>query len=87
MNISLTPEIDAWVAGKVKSGMYKSSSEVVQASLRLLREREEQRQEMVEDLRHELLTGVRQLDAGKSTNFNAEHVSSLKKYARQKLGV
>jgi len=87
MNISLTPEIDSWVAAKVKSGMYKSSSEVVRASLRLLREREEQRQAMVEDLRHELLTGVHQLDAGKSTNFDAEHVSSLKESARQKLGV
>lgn len=87
MNISLTPEIDAWVAEKVKSGMYKSSSEVVRASLRLLREQEEQRQAMVVDLRHELLTGIRQLDAGKSTNFDAEYVSSVKKCARQKFGV
>lgn len=87
MNISLTPEIDSWVAEKVKSGMYKSSSEVVREGLRLLREREEQRQAMVEDLRHELLIGVHQLDAGKSTNFDAEQVVLLKARARRKLGV
>ncbi|MEN8258423.1 MAG: hypothetical protein ABFS09_11235, partial [Thermodesulfobacteriota bacterium] len=29
MNVSLTPEMDKWISGKVKSGQYKSSSEVV----------------------------------------------------------
>jgi len=87
MNISLTPEIDSWVAEKVKSGMYKSSSEVIREGLRLLREREEQRQAMVEYLRHELLIGLRQLDAGKSSPFDGEQVARIKTDARRKLGV
>lgn len=86
MNISLTPEIDAWVAEKVKSGMYKSSSEVIREGLRLLREREVQRLAMVEDLRHELLVGVRQLDAGNAVPFDADQLSRIKQNARQRFG-
>jgi antitoxin ParD1/3/4 len=41
-NIDLTPELDRFVATKVKSGRYESASEVVRAGLRNL-EREEQK--------------------------------------------
>lgn len=40
MNVSLTPELERFVAEKVASGRYRSASEVVRAALRLL-EREE----------------------------------------------
>ena len=40
-NIDLTPELDRFVATKIKSGRYESASEVVRAGLRNL-EREEQ---------------------------------------------
>jgi antitoxin ParD1/3/4 len=39
--VSLTPELDRFVATKVKSGRYEDASEVVRAGLRTL-EREEQ---------------------------------------------
>ncbi|MGO8758319.1 MAG: type II toxin-antitoxin system ParD family antitoxin [Terracidiphilus sp.] len=35
MNVSLTPELDKFVAGKVESGLYTSASEVVREALRL----------------------------------------------------
>lgn len=44
-NISLTPEIDAFIAGRLASGRFNSASEVVRAALRLLEE-EERRREM-----------------------------------------
>ena len=44
-NISLTPEIDAFVAGQVASGRFTSASEVVRAALRLLLEEEERRRQ------------------------------------------
>jgi antitoxin ParD1/3/4 len=36
LNVSLTPELDRFVAEKVASGRYQSASEVVRAALRLL---------------------------------------------------
>ena len=43
-NVSLTPEIEAFIAGRVASGRFRSASEVVRAALRLLEE-DERRQE------------------------------------------
>jgi antitoxin ParD1/3/4 len=40
MNVSLTPELAAFVQGRVASGLYGSASEVVRAALRLLEEDE-----------------------------------------------
>lgn len=40
MNVSLTPELDRFIAAKVEEGTYASQSEVVRAGLRLLLERE-----------------------------------------------
>jgi len=36
-NISLTPELEAFVDSQVASGQYKTASEVIRAGLRLLR--------------------------------------------------
>ena len=43
-NVSLTPEIEAFVAGRVASGRFRSASEVVRAALRLLEEDERRRE-------------------------------------------
>ena len=36
MNVSLTPKLDSFVGQQVKSGRYRSASEVVREGLRLL---------------------------------------------------
>jgi len=87
MNISLTPEMDEWVAQKIKSGMYKSSSELIREGLRLLQAREEQRVKMVEELRSELLVGIKQLDAGKSKKFDKRTLNKIKNDARKMFAV
>ncbi len=44
-NVSLTPEMEAFIDGRVASGRFRSASEVVRAALRLLEEDERRRQE------------------------------------------
>jgi antitoxin ParD1/3/4 len=43
-NVSLTPEMEAFIDGRVASGRYRSASEVVRAALRLMQEDERERQ-------------------------------------------
>ena len=40
VNISLTPELDAFLQSRVKSGRYQTTSEVVREALRLLERQE-----------------------------------------------
>ncbi|MCP4006553.1 MAG: type II toxin-antitoxin system ParD family antitoxin [bacterium] len=40
MNVSLTPELEELVQGKVASGLYNSNSEVVREALRLMAKRD-----------------------------------------------
>ena len=87
MNISLTTELDEWVVNKVKSGMYKSSSEVIREGLRLLLQRDLQKQAMLEEFKTELLIGCRQLDAGKSQIFDDSLIRTIKEQGRQRSGL
>jgi antitoxin ParD1/3/4 len=41
MNVSLTPELERFIQGKVESGLYNNASEVVREGLRLLKEHDE----------------------------------------------
>ena len=87
MQISLTPRMDQWVSEKVGSGLYSSSDEVILEGLRLLMRQEEQRQAMIEDLRKEILVGVRQLDSGKAVVFDPPLVENIKEKGRDRLGL
>ena len=42
MNVSLTPELEALVNEKVRSGLYQTASEVVREALRLLKKRDDE---------------------------------------------
>jgi|HubBroStandDraft_5_1064220.scaffolds.fasta_scaffold358207_2 antitoxin ParD1/3/4 len=64
MNISLTPEFERRIAEMVDAGLYSTASEVVRSALRLMFERDVER----ERLRAEFDTGIQlaidQLDRG-----------------------
>jgi putative addiction module CopG family antidote len=79
--------MDQWVSEKVGSGLYSSSNEVILEGLRLLMCQEEQRQAMIEDLREEILVGVRQLDSGKAVVFDPSLVENVKEKGRDRLGL
>ena len=64
MNVSLTPELEKFVAGKVESGRYTSASEVVREALRLLEEHERSRAAQLEEFNRELQRRLDSLDRG-----------------------
>ena len=45
VNISITPELDAFLQSRVRTGRYQTTSEVVREALRLLERHEQDREE------------------------------------------
>ena len=76
MNVSITPQMVEFVQQQVASGAYQSASEVVRAGLRLLQERERERQARLEHLRRELAIGIEQADRGELVPFDAERIKA-----------
>jgi antitoxin ParD1/3/4 len=64
MNVSLTPELDKFVAGKVETGRYNSASEVVREALRLLEEHDLARNAQLAAFNQELGARLASLDRG-----------------------
>lgn len=82
MNVSLTPELEGLIREKVESGMYQTASEVVREGLRLLRDRDEDRQQRLEDLRREIQIGVDEADRGELAPLN---LAAIKAEGRKRL--
>lgn len=72
MNVSLTPELEAFVHDKVASGRYTSASEVVRESLRLLEEREWLRERRINELKKEIQIGIDELERGEGITLNSD---------------
>ena len=87
MDITLTPQINAWIAEKVAQGLYSSSSEVIAEGIRLLKRQEEQRLSMLKDLRQDIVVGLAQLDTDKTVSFDAAQVADIKTQRRNKAGI
>lgn len=64
MNVSLTPELDAFVKDLADSGRYRSASEVVRAAVRLLQEHEAERTARLRALQRRIEIGVEELERG-----------------------
>ena len=64
MNVSLTPELEKFVTGKVQAGRYNSASEVVREALRLLEQHEQARTTQLAEFNRELAKRLAALDRG-----------------------
>ncbi len=85
MNVSLTPELEKFVAKEVGSGLYQTASEVIRAGLRRLREdrvRQPHLPKTLAELETHLLESVESLDAGKGVN-GEEVIRRLRKRMKE----
>ena len=73
MNISLTPQLEELVKGKVESGRYHCASEVLRDALCLLEERDQLRDLRLEQLRREIQQGI---DSGEATPLDIQEVKA-----------
>lgn len=64
MNVSLTPELERFIGDLVESGRYRSASEAVREAVRLLQDKEEEREAKLVALRQAVEVGVSELDRG-----------------------
>ncbi len=85
MNISLTPQLESQVRRMVSSGQYASVSEVVRTALRLLEHQEKLKNIQLQDLREEVMAGVKQYESGEYSEFTEDTLSELKKRGRERL--
>ncbi len=74
MNVSLTAELEQLVAEKVDGGRYASASEVVREALRLLEERDTEREARLEAIRAKVAIGLRSLDEGRVSHATADDI-------------
>lgn len=77
MNVSLTPQLEALVDLKVKSGRYGSASEVVREALRLLDERDQFQSARLTQLREDVRQGLDQTDAGRGNRYAVHGLPGL----------
>lgn len=78
MNVSLTPELEAFVDGLVKGGRYRSASEVVRTAIRLLQERESEQSARLDALRRSIDMGSEELDRGEGVSADEVFEEILK---------
>jgi antitoxin ParD1/3/4 len=86
MDVTLTPELEALVNKKVKTGQYHSPSEVVREALHLWENYERLREMRREELRTEIQKGVDDIKEGRFTIYNSgeEIAEAVIARARQK---
>ena len=71
MNITLSPELENLINEQVKSGLYKSPSEVVRDGLLLLKEQAQLKNLRRENLRREVQKGIDAMREGRYKTYNS----------------
>jgi len=70
-NVSLTSELEQFIQKKVTSGYYASTSEVIRAGLRLLKEQDSLHDARLEILKKEIQKGLK---SGKPTPLDMQEI-------------
>lgn len=83
MNVLLNPDLEKFVADKVKSGQFSDASALVNIAVELLRDQEQLSPDHEQFLKSQVKLGVDQLDRGERAEFTAQSIISQE---RQRLG-
>lgn len=70
VNVSLTPELEAFLQSRVASGRYQTTSEVVREALRLLERQEQERDQAMQQLKTKLERGAAEAERGELLDGN-----------------
>jgi len=76
MNVSLTPKLEDFVKQKVDQGLYNSVSEVMREALRLLVERDAEKEMKLVALRRDLQEGIDSLDRGEGKPLDMDEIKA-----------
>ncbi len=64
ISVTLPSELEAFIDARVASGRFATAGDVVREGLRLLEEREQERDAVLAELRQEIAVGVAEAKAG-----------------------
>lgn len=84
MNIILGEELKGLVEEKVKSGLYRTASEVVRDALRLMQERDRLDETRLEALRQEIAIGIDQAERGELAPLDMDEILAESRKRRGK---
>ena len=76
MNVSLTPELNQFIAEKVKGGFYSSASEVIREGLRMLKQYDELQRIKLQQLRADIEKGIASIESGKGKPLDIEAIKA-----------
>jgi antitoxin ParD1/3/4 len=74
MDVSLKPDLEKFVAERLKGGQYADASQIINEALEVLQEQEDFTPKHEAYLRQELRRGLEQLDHGQLADFDAEKI-------------
>ena len=80
MDVSLTPELERFVAEKLKSGSFGSASDVIGSALAMWKAQEELTPADLKELRAQIRVGLEQAMRGESTPLD---MNAIKEQARR----
>jgi antitoxin ParD1/3/4 len=72
MNLSLTPSLEQYIRNRAATGDYNNASEVVREAIRLLKEKDKQRQLKLKQLCEALQVGIDEAEAGVFADYSLD---------------
>ena len=86
MTVLLPLELEAWVENRVKSGLYRSSAEVVQEALRMMVRLEQSQTARLEELKALIDVGLESAEAGRVSIVDDDLIAEVKRLGRSRSG-